>query len=162
MVESRQIFRPVPGLYTPSRRFPTADSLGYFLSPFGLKTGRKPIAEGRLSVSRIRANGLPSATPLASPSSMAARKAEGCASYGCSSRSNGLLHHRSYTDTRNDGRTHRRPHGLLNWRLAMAISKDLLEILVCPLCKATVELKPDQSGLKCVQCHRVYPCLLYT
>ena len=26
-----------------------------------------------------------------------------------------------------------------------------------PLCKATVELKPDQSGLKCVQCHRVYP-----
>jgi uncharacterized protein len=39
----------------------------------------------------------------------------------------------------------------------MAISKELLEILVCPLCKATVELKPDASGLKCVQCHRVYP-----
>jgi uncharacterized protein YbaR (Trm112 family) len=39
----------------------------------------------------------------------------------------------------------------------MAVSKDLLEILVCPLCKATVELKPDGSGLKCVQCHRVYP-----
>ena len=38
----------------------------------------------------------------------------------------------------------------------MAISKDLLEILVCPLCKATLELKPDGSGLKCVQCHRVY------
>jgi uncharacterized protein YbaR (Trm112 family) len=46
---------------------------------------------------------------------------------------------------------------LLNYRYAMAISKDLLEILVCPVCKATVELKPDQSGLKCVQCHRVYP-----
>jgi uncharacterized protein YbaR (Trm112 family) len=39
----------------------------------------------------------------------------------------------------------------------MAISKELLEILVCPICKATVELKPDQSGLKCVVCHRVYP-----
>ncbi|HEX3746612.1 MAG TPA: Trm112 family protein [Bryobacteraceae bacterium] len=39
----------------------------------------------------------------------------------------------------------------------MAISKDLLEILVCPACKAVVELKPDQSGLKCVECHRVYP-----
>ena len=39
----------------------------------------------------------------------------------------------------------------------MAISKDLLEILVCPVCKATVEIKPDQSGLKCIQCHRVYP-----
>jgi hypothetical protein len=40
---------------------------------------------------------------------------------------------------------------------SMAISKDLLEILVCPICKATVELKADQSGLKCVECHRVYP-----
>ena len=39
----------------------------------------------------------------------------------------------------------------------MAISKDLLEILVCPLCKATLELKADESGLKCRKCHRVYP-----
>jgi len=39
----------------------------------------------------------------------------------------------------------------------MPISKDLLDILVCPLCKAPVELKQDQSGLKCVQCKRVYP-----
>jgi uncharacterized protein len=39
----------------------------------------------------------------------------------------------------------------------MAISKELLEILVCPVCKATVELKSDQTGLKCVQCRRVYP-----
>jgi hypothetical protein len=39
----------------------------------------------------------------------------------------------------------------------MAVSKELLEILVCPLDKAAVELKADNSGLKCVQCHRVYP-----
>lgn len=39
----------------------------------------------------------------------------------------------------------------------MAISKELLEILVCPVCKAVVNLKADGSGLKCVQCHRVYP-----
>ena len=39
----------------------------------------------------------------------------------------------------------------------MAISKELLEILVCPLCKADLEMKPDQSGLKCVECKRVYP-----
>ena len=39
----------------------------------------------------------------------------------------------------------------------MAISKDLLEILVCPLCKATLELKADESGLKCTKCHRGYP-----
>ena len=42
-------------------------------------------------------------------------------------------------------------------KFLMAISKELLEILVCPVCKATVELKADQSGLKCVECHRVYP-----
>ena len=40
---------------------------------------------------------------------------------------------------------------------SMAISQDLLEILACPACKAKVELKPDGSGLKCVQCHRLYP-----
>lgn len=39
----------------------------------------------------------------------------------------------------------------------MAISPDLLEILVCPEDKAPLALKPDQSGLKCQQCHRVYP-----
>ncbi len=39
----------------------------------------------------------------------------------------------------------------------MAIRKELLEILVCPFCKADLELKPDSSGLKCVKCHRVYP-----
>ena len=39
----------------------------------------------------------------------------------------------------------------------MAISQGLLEILVCPACKAKVELKPDGSALKCVQCKRVYP-----
>jgi uncharacterized protein YbaR (Trm112 family) len=39
----------------------------------------------------------------------------------------------------------------------MPISPDLLEILVCPACKAKVELKPDSSGLKCVACHRLYP-----
>ena len=39
----------------------------------------------------------------------------------------------------------------------MAISQDLLDILACPACKKEVELKPDGSGLKCVECHRVYP-----
>lgn len=39
----------------------------------------------------------------------------------------------------------------------MSVSPDLLEILVCPACKAKIELKADNSGLKCVACHRVYP-----
>jgi uncharacterized protein YbaR (Trm112 family) len=41
----------------------------------------------------------------------------------------------------------------------MAISPELLEILRCPKCKSTVEMKPDQSGLKCTnaECALVYP-----
>jgi uncharacterized protein YbaR (Trm112 family) len=39
----------------------------------------------------------------------------------------------------------------------MAVSQELLEILACPSCKAKVELKPDGSALKCVECKRVYP-----
>ena len=41
----------------------------------------------------------------------------------------------------------------------MAISPDLLEILRCPKCKSKVEIKPDQSGLKCanLECALVYP-----
>jgi uncharacterized protein YbaR (Trm112 family) len=39
----------------------------------------------------------------------------------------------------------------------MAISKDLLDILVCPVCKEPVQLTADEKGLKCPACKRVYP-----
>lgn len=39
----------------------------------------------------------------------------------------------------------------------MAVSQELLEILVCPVCKEPVALTEDKSGLKCQACHRVYP-----
>ena len=41
----------------------------------------------------------------------------------------------------------------------MAISQELLDILVCPVptCRTPVKLKPDGSGLKCEKCGRVYP-----
>ena len=39
----------------------------------------------------------------------------------------------------------------------MPVHPDLLEILVCPLCKADVEVVREGAGLRCVQCHRVYP-----
>ncbi|HSW40317.1 MAG TPA: Trm112 family protein [Acidobacteriota bacterium] len=39
----------------------------------------------------------------------------------------------------------------------MTISKELLDILACPLCKVEVTLTPDGNGLKCAKCRRVYP-----
>jgi len=39
----------------------------------------------------------------------------------------------------------------------MAISQELLEILVCPICKTPVKLNADSTGLKCETCRRVYP-----
>ena len=39
----------------------------------------------------------------------------------------------------------------------MSLSADFLEIVRCPACKARVALLPDNSGLKCGSCHRVYP-----
>lgn len=39
----------------------------------------------------------------------------------------------------------------------MSINPKLLEILACPVCKTDIKLTADEKGLKCVQCHRVYP-----
>jgi hypothetical protein len=39
----------------------------------------------------------------------------------------------------------------------MAVNPELLKILVCPLCKAPVNLTETGQGLKCTQCRRVYP-----
>ena len=37
------------------------------------------------------------------------------------------------------------------------ISPDLLDMLVCPVCKKPLALKADGGGLKCGECRRVYP-----
>jgi uncharacterized protein YbaR (Trm112 family) len=39
----------------------------------------------------------------------------------------------------------------------MALDPELLAILACPYCKADVRETADGQGLKCVECHRVYP-----
>jgi len=39
----------------------------------------------------------------------------------------------------------------------MPISQELLDILVCPVCKTPVKLTLDGAGLKCATCRRVYP-----
>lgn len=37
------------------------------------------------------------------------------------------------------------------------IPRDLLDILVCPVCKKPLVLKENGESLKCGQCRRVYP-----
>lgn len=37
------------------------------------------------------------------------------------------------------------------------ISQDLLDILVCPVCKKPLVQKETGESLKCSECHRVYP-----
>lgn len=37
------------------------------------------------------------------------------------------------------------------------IAKEILEILVCPVCKKPLTPSPGQDSLKCPQCRRVYP-----
>jgi len=39
----------------------------------------------------------------------------------------------------------------------MAVSRELLDILVCPEDKTPVKQTSDQKGLKCAKCRRVYP-----
>jgi uncharacterized protein YbaR (Trm112 family) len=39
----------------------------------------------------------------------------------------------------------------------MAVSKELLEILVCPVCKTPVQLLDTEKGLRCQACRLVYP-----
>ncbi|HTS07636.1 MAG TPA: Trm112 family protein [Candidatus Eisenbacteria bacterium] len=37
------------------------------------------------------------------------------------------------------------------------LSKELLEMLVCPACKAELDYRQNPESLKCRRCHRVYP-----
>ena len=39
----------------------------------------------------------------------------------------------------------------------MALSKELLDILVCPQCKGDIELTDTQDGLACRTCKLLYP-----
>ena len=39
----------------------------------------------------------------------------------------------------------------------MAISQELLDLLVCPACKTPVKLTADEKGLRCATCRIVYP-----
>lgn len=41
----------------------------------------------------------------------------------------------------------------------MAVDKKLLEILVCPKCKGSLELTEQADGLKCLACRLLYPII---
>jgi uncharacterized protein YbaR (Trm112 family) len=43
-----------------------------------------------------------------------------------------------------------------SYNTAVMLSKDLLDILVCPACKQALEYRQNPESLKCTQCHRVY------
>jgi uncharacterized protein YbaR (Trm112 family) len=43
------------------------------------------------------------------------------------------------------------------WSDSMPIPKELMAILACPVCKKPLVLLPDETGLKCEACKRVYP-----
>jgi uncharacterized protein YbaR (Trm112 family) len=44
----------------------------------------------------------------------------------------------------------------LSYNVSVMIEKDLLEILVCPVCKVALEYRQNPETLKCTKCHRVY------
>jgi len=39
----------------------------------------------------------------------------------------------------------------------VAIDPRLLEILACPACRGAIKALPDERGLECAGCGRVYP-----
>jgi len=39
----------------------------------------------------------------------------------------------------------------------MSISKELLDILVCPKCKGDIKLTPEEDGFICEHCKLKYP-----
>jgi uncharacterized protein len=42
------------------------------------------------------------------------------------------------------------------YNAVVMISKDLLEMLVCPACKQALEYRESPETLKCTHCQRVY------
>ena len=39
----------------------------------------------------------------------------------------------------------------------MKVTQEFVEMMICPACRGRVELKEDGSGIRCVECRRVYP-----
>ncbi|MGA9416884.1 MAG: Trm112 family protein [Terriglobales bacterium] len=48
-------------------------------------------------------------------------------------------------------------YGAQHYNIVSMISQDLLDVLVCPVCRKPVVLNADGKSLKCGECRRVYP-----
>ena len=48
-------------------------------------------------------------------------------------------------------------HSAGEYNQPVMIPPELLEILVCPVCKKRLVLKHEGESLQCGECHRVYP-----
>jgi uncharacterized protein len=49
------------------------------------------------------------------------------------------------------------PRAVPRYNGHLMISQDLLDMLVCPVCKKPLLLRTEGPSLKCGQCRRVYP-----
>ena len=56
----------------------------------------------------------------------------------------------------NGNRLSQRQNSSARYNAAM-ISKELMDILVCPVCKKPLAQNDDGPSLKCAECRRVYP-----
>jgi len=48
-------------------------------------------------------------------------------------------------------------HGCATIGPVMPVDPELLAMLVCPLCKASLSLVEEGQGLECSECGRIYP-----
>jgi uncharacterized protein YbaR (Trm112 family) len=55
------------------------------------------------------------------------------------------------------GKTDHRKNAPWRYNKRVMIPQDLLDMLVCPVCKKPVVLVNNNTSLKCGECHRVYP-----
>ena len=58
------------------------------------------------------------------------------------------------------------PISALSYNARVMVNKELLEMLICPVCRQELDYRPQPESLKCKGCHRVYavkddlPCML--
>jgi uncharacterized protein YbaR (Trm112 family) len=68
-----------------------------------------------------------------------------------------ILSHRYARQVKGTTTKDTKDHDAMIYNKACMISQDLLDMLVCPVCKKPVVLSANGESLKCGECRRVYP-----